>query len=108
TRLYQKLRRSVIARITIGIARLPFVRHTVEGSMEHFTIPNRSKLFLQINLDSKSYGALYHSQSREAIFANQPGLKFVMPSTPFDIIVWERHHDFKSTWIKNRDAFQTL
>src|SRR5699024_6149915 len=51
TRLYQKLRRSVIARITIGIARLPFVRHTVEGSMEHFTIPNRSKLFLQINLD---------------------------------------------------------
>src|SRR3954464_4962277 len=30
------------------------------------------------------HGALYHSQSVEAIFANQPGLKIVMPSTPFD------------------------
>src|SRR5690625_1491316 len=29
-------------------------------------------------------GALYHSQSVEAIFANQPGLKIVMPSTPYD------------------------
>lgn len=29
-------------------------------------------------------GALYHSQSVEAIFANQPGLKIVMPSTPSD------------------------
>lgn len=31
------------------------------------------------------HGALYHSQSVEAIFANQPGLKIVMPSTPFDV-----------------------
>ncbi len=30
------------------------------------------------------HGALYHSQSIEAIFANQPGLKIVMPSTPYD------------------------
>ncbi|KHD86000.1 alpha-ketoacid dehydrogenase subunit beta [Bacillus ginsengihumi] len=30
------------------------------------------------------HGALYHSQSMEAIFANQPGLKIVMPSTPYD------------------------
>src|SRR5690625_2446441 len=30
------------------------------------------------------HGALYHSQSIEAIFANQPGLKIVMPSTPAD------------------------
>ncbi|MBO0995298.1 alpha-ketoacid dehydrogenase subunit beta [Bacillus sp. SD088] len=30
-------------------------------------------------------GGLYHSQSIEAIFANQPGLKVVMPSTPYDI-----------------------
>ncbi|MCJ7839374.1 alpha-ketoacid dehydrogenase subunit beta [Lederbergia sp. NSJ-179] len=30
-------------------------------------------------------GALYHSQSVEAIFANQPGLKIVMPSTPYDV-----------------------
>jgi len=30
------------------------------------------------------HGALYHSQSVEAIFANQPGLKVVMPSTPYD------------------------
>ncbi|WP_413308966.1 alpha-ketoacid dehydrogenase subunit beta [Bacillus sp. 1P10SD] len=30
------------------------------------------------------HGALYHSQSVEAIFANQPGLKIVMPSTPYD------------------------
>lgn len=29
-------------------------------------------------------GALYHSQSIEAIFANQPGIKIVMPSTPYD------------------------
>lgn len=29
-------------------------------------------------------GALYHSQSVEAIFANQPGLKIVMPSSPHD------------------------
>ncbi|AXI09411.1 alpha-ketoacid dehydrogenase subunit beta [Oceanobacillus zhaokaii] len=30
------------------------------------------------------HGALYHSQSLESIFANQPGLKIVMPSTPYD------------------------
>lgn len=29
-------------------------------------------------------GGLYHSQSVEAVFANQPGLKIVMPSTPYD------------------------
>lgn len=29
-------------------------------------------------------GALYHSQSVEAVFANQPGLKIVIPSTPYD------------------------
>lgn len=31
------------------------------------------------------HGALYHSQSVEAIFANQPGLKVVIPSTPYDV-----------------------
>jgi 2-oxoisovalerate dehydrogenase E1 component beta subunit len=31
------------------------------------------------------HGALYHSQSVEAIFANTPGLKIVMPSTPYDV-----------------------
>lgn len=31
------------------------------------------------------HGALYHSQSVEAMFANQPGLKIVMPSTPYDV-----------------------
>ncbi|WP_373892718.1 alpha-ketoacid dehydrogenase subunit beta [Virgibacillus sp. CBA3643] len=31
------------------------------------------------------HGALYHSQSLEALFANQPGLKIVMPSTPYDV-----------------------
>ncbi|WP_175615679.1 alpha-ketoacid dehydrogenase subunit beta [Piscibacillus halophilus] len=30
------------------------------------------------------HGALYHSQSVEAVFANQPGLKIVKPSTPYD------------------------
>lgn len=30
------------------------------------------------------HGALYHSQSVEAVFANQPGLKIVIPSTPHD------------------------
>jgi 2-oxoisovalerate dehydrogenase E1 component beta subunit len=30
------------------------------------------------------HGALYHSQSVEAVFANQPGLKIVMPSTPYE------------------------
>lgn len=30
------------------------------------------------------HGALYHSQSLEAMFANQPGLKVVIPSTPYD------------------------
>ncbi|PWA13197.1 alpha-ketoacid dehydrogenase subunit beta [Pueribacillus theae] len=30
-------------------------------------------------------GALYHSQSIEALFANVPGLKVVMPSTPYDV-----------------------
>src|SRR5690625_6085403 len=29
-------------------------------------------------------GGLYHSQSVESVFANQPGLKTVMPSTPYD------------------------
>ncbi|MDF0727362.1 alpha-ketoacid dehydrogenase subunit beta [Cytobacillus sp. S13-E01] len=31
------------------------------------------------------HGALYHSQSVEAVFASQPGLKIVMPSTPYDV-----------------------
>lgn len=31
------------------------------------------------------HGALYHSQSVEALFANQPGLKIVMPSSPYDV-----------------------
>lgn len=30
------------------------------------------------------YGGLYHSQSPEAIFAHTPGLKVVVPSTPYD------------------------
>lgn len=30
------------------------------------------------------HGALYHSQSVEAIFAHVPGLKVVVPSTPYD------------------------
>src|SRR5690625_5198593 len=29
-------------------------------------------------------GALYHSQSLEAVFSNQPGLKVVTPSSPYD------------------------
>ncbi|MHA6251026.1 alpha-ketoacid dehydrogenase subunit beta [Oceanobacillus sp. CAU 1775] len=31
------------------------------------------------------HGALYHSQSVEALFASHPGLKIVMPSTPYDV-----------------------
>lgn len=31
------------------------------------------------------HGALYHSQSIEAIFAGTPGLKIVAPSTPYDV-----------------------
>ncbi|MFC4404271.1 alpha-ketoacid dehydrogenase subunit beta [Gracilibacillus xinjiangensis] len=31
------------------------------------------------------HGGLYHSQSIEAVFANQPGLKIVMPSSPYDV-----------------------
>ncbi|MFC4617927.1 alpha-ketoacid dehydrogenase subunit beta [Camelliibacillus cellulosilyticus] len=31
------------------------------------------------------HGALYHSQSVEALFANVPGLQIVMPSTPYDV-----------------------
>ncbi|GAF22684.1 LOW QUALITY PROTEIN: branched-chain alpha-keto acid dehydrogenase, E1 component, beta subunit [Bacillus sp. JCM 19047] len=31
------------------------------------------------------HGACYHSQSVEAMFANTPGLKIVMPSTPYDV-----------------------
>ncbi|MBC1272046.1 alpha-ketoacid dehydrogenase subunit beta [Listeria booriae] len=30
------------------------------------------------------HGALYHSQSIEKVFAGQPGLKIVMPSSPYD------------------------
>lgn len=30
------------------------------------------------------HGALYHSQSVEALFAGTPGLKIVIPSTPYD------------------------
>lgn len=30
------------------------------------------------------HGALYHSQSLEALFAGTPGLKIVIPSTPYD------------------------
>lgn len=29
-------------------------------------------------------GAFYHSQSLEAVFSNQPGLKIVIPSSPYD------------------------
>ncbi|MCS1350808.1 alpha-ketoacid dehydrogenase subunit beta [Mechercharimyces sp. CAU 1602] len=31
------------------------------------------------------HGALYHSQSVEAMFTSVPGLKVVMPSTPYDV-----------------------
>ncbi|SHE45147.1 branched-chain alpha-keto acid dehydrogenase E1 component [Seinonella peptonophila] len=31
------------------------------------------------------HGALYHSQSIEALFASVPGLKIVAPSTPYDV-----------------------
>lgn len=31
------------------------------------------------------HGALYHSQSVEAMFASTPGLKIVIPSTPYDV-----------------------
>ena len=31
------------------------------------------------------HGALYHSQSLEALFAGVPGLKIVTPSTPYDV-----------------------
>lgn len=31
------------------------------------------------------HGALYHSQSIEAFFAHVPGLKVVMPATPYDV-----------------------
>ncbi|WP_257347999.1 alpha-ketoacid dehydrogenase subunit beta [Pseudalkalibacillus decolorationis] len=31
------------------------------------------------------HGALYHSQSVEGLFAGTPGLKIVMPSTPYDV-----------------------
>ncbi|GBF11066.1 alpha-ketoacid dehydrogenase subunit beta [Tepidibacillus infernus] len=31
------------------------------------------------------HGALYHSQSVEAVFSNVPGLKIVAPSTPYDV-----------------------
>ena len=31
------------------------------------------------------HGALYHSQSVEKLFAGVPGLKIVMPSTPYDV-----------------------
>ncbi|QQK75938.1 alpha-ketoacid dehydrogenase subunit beta [Salicibibacter cibarius] len=31
------------------------------------------------------HGALYHSQSVEALFASTPGLKVVAPSTPYDV-----------------------
>ncbi|MGY4690221.1 alpha-ketoacid dehydrogenase subunit beta [Salibacterium sp. K-3] len=31
------------------------------------------------------HGALYHSQSVESLFAHVPGLKIVMPSTPYDV-----------------------
>jgi 2-oxoisovalerate dehydrogenase E1 component beta subunit len=31
------------------------------------------------------HGALYHSQSVEALFHHVPGLKIVMPSTPYDV-----------------------
>ena len=31
------------------------------------------------------HGALYHSQSVEAMFCNTPGLKVVAPSTPYDV-----------------------
>lgn len=30
------------------------------------------------------HGALYHSQSNEALFCNTPGLRVVVPSTPYD------------------------
>ena len=30
------------------------------------------------------HGALYHSQSVEAFFSHVPGLKIVVPSTPYD------------------------
>lgn len=40
-------------------------------------------------------GALYHSQSIEALFAHIPGLKLVIPSTPADVkgLLWEAFDD---------------
>ncbi len=40
-------------------------------------------------------GALYHSQSIEALFAHIPGLKVVIPSTPADVkgLLWEAFED---------------
>ena len=32
------------------------------------------------------HGALYHSQSVEAMFCSTPGLKVVAPSTPYDVL----------------------
>ncbi|HEX5671536.1 MAG TPA: thiamine pyrophosphate-dependent enzyme [Acidimicrobiia bacterium] len=41
------------------------------------------------------HGALYHSQSIEALYAHIPGLKVVIPSTPADVkgLLWEAVED---------------
>jgi 2-oxoisovalerate dehydrogenase E1 component beta subunit len=41
-------------------------------------------LVIRAPMGGHSHGALYHSQSIEAMFCHIPGLKVVVPSTPYD------------------------
>ncbi len=43
-----------------------------------------SPIVVRIPVGGGVHGALYHSQNVEALFSHVPGLKVVLPSTPFD------------------------
>lgn len=55
----------------------------------------RIPLVIRVPYGAGIHGALYHSQSIEAIFAHIPGLKVVIPSTPADVkgLLWEAFED---------------
>src|SRR5699024_814787 len=96
------LAESVIAGVSIGAA-MYGLRPVAEMQFADFIMPavnqiisEAAKIRYRSNNDWDApitirapygggvHGALYHSQSVESIFANQPGLKIVMPSTPYD------------------------
>ncbi len=54
-----------------------------------------SSMVIRVPYGGGIHGAMYHSQSIEALYAHIPGLKVVIPSTPADAkgLLWAAHED---------------